>query len=314
MQFTVTSLKKRFRWPTRKQLGRLALWVVVLGAIAGFGLIIYLEQTLPDPESITSRQIAESTKIYDRTGKVLLYDIHGDQKRTIVPWEKIPQYAKDATLASEDANFYSHGGFDVRGIVRSVLKDILALDFSQGGSTLTQQLVKNALLGGQKTPLRKIQELILSVEIESKFTKDQIFWMYLNQIPYGSNAYGIEAASKAYFGKEAADLTLNESAIIASLIQAPTHYSPYGSHVDELIARKNGVLARMKELGFITDAELQKALTEKLVFKSSAQDISAPHFVIMVKDYLEKKIWPRRSRKWWFKNYHHSRCKPTIYG
>ena len=271
------------------KLGMAALWLVVLGAIGFFSLFIYLHQTLPDPESIADRQVSESTKIYDRTGKVLLYDIHGEQKRTVIAWDQIPVNVKNATLAAEDSNFYSHGGFDLRGILRSIVTDVTSLNLSQGGSTLTQQLVKNALLGSEKTAMRKVKELALSIEIERKFTKDEIFWMYLNQIPYGSNAYGVQAAAKTFFGKNASELTLSESAILASLIQAPSHYSPYGSHVDELTTRKNGILARMKDLGFITDLQYQQALTEKPVFKSSTENINAPHFVIMVKDYLEKK-------------------------
>ncbi|MEK9157564.1 MAG: transglycosylase domain-containing protein, partial [Patescibacteria group bacterium] len=182
-----------------RHLPLLILWAVAIGAILFFSFFIYLERTLPDPESIAVRKVSESTKIYDRTGEVLLYDIHGEEKRTIIPWEQMPQDLRDATLAIEDANFYSHGGFDVKGIIRSLFRDIATLDFSQGGSTITQQLVKKALLSDAKTPARKLRELLLSIEIERKFSKDQIFWMYLNQIPYGSNAYGIQAASKTFF-------------------------------------------------------------------------------------------------------------------
>ena len=294
MKWQITQLnsfknKKFIHWPSHKQWLELLVWAIVLGAIGFFGMFIYLERTLPDADTIATRQVSESTKIYDRTSQVLLYDIHGEEKRTVIPWEQIPANAKNATLAAEDSNFYSHGGFDVRGIARSFFKDVLSLSLSQGGSTLTQQLVKNALLGGQKTPFRKIQELILSVQIEKKFSKDQIFWMYLNQIPYGSNAYGIESASKTYFGKTAANLTLNESVILASLIQAPTRYSPYGSHVDELIARKDILLARMRDLNYISVDDYQQSVDEKLVFKKTTESVTAPHFVIMVKDYLVKK-------------------------
>src|SRR3989344_4747598 len=194
---------RKTKRPNLKQVGRFALWVVVVGAILFFSLFIYIQRSLPDPNSIANRKISESTKIYDRTGQVLLYDIHGEEKRTIVPWQKIPTNLKNATLAAEDSNFYSHGGFDLRGIFRSLLKDIGSLSLSQGGSTITQQLIKQTLLGGEKTGLRKIKEIILSIELERNFSKDQIFWMYLNQIPYGSNTYGIEAASKAFFNKNA---------------------------------------------------------------------------------------------------------------
>ncbi len=281
-----SSGKKRLTW---KKLGLGAVWLVVIGAIIFFSFFIYLQQTLPDPESIAVRHISESTKIYDRTGQVVLYDIHGEEKRTVVPWEQIPQNLKNATLAAEDSGFYSHGGFDVKGIIRSLFKDVTTLNFSQGGSTITQQLVKKALLSDQKTFTRKIKELVLSIEIEHRFSKDQIFWMYLNQIPYGSNAYGIQAASKTFFGKNASELTLNEAATLAALPQAPTHYSPYGNYINDLIARKNFILGRMKELGFISEADYQAAVNEKLVFRTSTESITAPHFVLMVKDYLVKK-------------------------
>jgi len=179
----------------------IAIWLLICIVIIVLIYFIYLQKTLPDSEAIVSRKISESTKIYDSTGQILLYDIHGDEKRTVVPWDKISQNAKNAVLASEDSSFYSHKGFDIKGVLRAVWRDIVGLNLSQGGSTITQQLVKNALLGGQKTISRKVREILLSIELERRFSKDQIFWMYLNQIPYGSNIYGIEAASKNYFGK-----------------------------------------------------------------------------------------------------------------
>src|SRR3989344_4428749 len=169
----------------------LFVWVFVIGVIIFLSLFIYLERRLPDPESIALRKIKESTKIYDRTGQILLYDIHGEEKRTVIPWEQIPESVKRATLAAEDSNFYSHRGFEIKGIVRAFFKNIGSLELAQGGSTITQQLIKKALVGDEKTFTRKIKELVLSVEIERRFSKDEIFWMYLNQIPYGSNAYGI---------------------------------------------------------------------------------------------------------------------------
>ena len=267
----------------------LFLWLFVLGTIAFLLFFIYIQHNLPDPESIAIRKVGESTKIYDRTGQVLLYDIHGEEKRTIIPWDQIPQSVKNATLASEDADFYKHRGFDIRGIARALLKDVKDIGISQGGSTITQQLIKKALFGDEKTISRKIKEILVSIEVERKFTKDEIFWMYLNQIPYGSNSYGIEAASMEFFGKPAKTLTLNESAILATLPKAPTYYSPYGNHVSELMSIKNSTLKRMLELGFITDKELTNALAEKVQFKQAKEEISAPHFVIMVKEYLINK-------------------------
>lgn len=267
----------------------LFLWLSVLGSVALLSFVIYLERTLPDPESIISRQVKESTKIYDRTGEVLLYDIYGEERRTIVPWDQIPKSIKDATLATEDADFYNHRGLDFKGIARAFLKNILSGKVSQGGSTITQQLIKKALLGDERTLSRKIREWILAIKIERQFSKDQIFWMYLNQIPYGSNAYGIEAASRTFFGKPATGLTLGESATLAALPQAPSRLSPYGSHRDELLTRREFILKRMKELGFIDDAQIAEALKDKPVFSSNLTRLAAPHFVIMAREYLIKK-------------------------
>src|SRR5690348_17259414 len=205
----------RFRPPTWHQIGLLLIWLVVIGTIGLFSLVIYLDRTLPAPQTIATRKVDESTKIYDRTGTVLLYDIHGPEKRTIIPWEQIPDTVKQATLAAEDDSFYTHGGFDIKSILRSFWVDIKTMSFSEGGSTITQQLVGNALTGRQKTLLRKVEELVLSVEVERQFSKDQILWMYLNQIPYGSNAYGIQAAAQTFFNKNASDLDLAQSATLA---------------------------------------------------------------------------------------------------
>lgn len=267
----------------------LFLSTFLIGVIFFLVLFIYIELTLPDPESIAIRKVTESTKIYDKTGEIMLYDIHGEEKRTIIPWNQISESVKKATLASEDSDFYNHKGLDIKGILRALLKDVRDLDLSQGGSTITQQLVKKALLGDEKTVTRKIREALLSIEVEKRFTKDEIFWMYLNQIPYGSNAYGVEAASKTFFGKTAFELTLNESAVLASLIKAPSFYSPYGNHVDDLIKRTNALLERMLTLNFITIEEYQNAINDKIEFRSNIENIQAPHFVIMVKEYLEKK-------------------------
>lgn len=272
-----------------KALPMLFLWLFVVGVISFLILFIYIELTLPAPESIAIRKVTESTKIYDKTGEALLYDIHGEEKRTIIPWDQIPESAKKTTLASEDADFYNHKGLDITGIIRALLKDIRDLDLSQGGSTITQQLVKKTLLGDEKTVTRKLKEALLSIEVEKRFTKDEILWMYLNQIPYGSNAYGVEAASKTFFGKAASQLTINESAILASLIKAPSYYSPYGNHVDDLMARKDTLLERMAALNFITTEEYEEAMNEEVGFRSNIENIQAPHFVIMVKEYLEGK-------------------------
>lgn len=270
------------------------LWALVVGCIALLLYLIYLRTTLPSPETIVTRQVKESTKVYDRTGEVLLYDIFEGEKRTIISWDEIPQAVKDATVVTEDSHFYEHRGIDFRGILRAFIRDIQSGELAEGGSTITQQLVKNAILGGEKTPARKLRELMLAIEIERQFSKDEILWMYLNQIPYGSIAYGIESASRTYFDKPASELTLNESVILAALPQRPTYYSPYGTHVDELLARKNFILNRMRDLQYITDAQYQTAMNEKVVFKSQKNQLIAPHFVIMAREELIKKYGEER--------------------
>ncbi len=265
------------------------LLLIIIGLAFGMGVFFFVARDLPSPEAIIARQISESTKIYDRTGQAILYDIHGEEKRTVIPWENMPKTIKLATLASEDSSFYSHAGLDYRGIARAFLKNLTKFKIDQGGSTITQQLIKKALLGDQRTLSRKIKEAILAIEIERKFSKDQIFWMYLNQIPYGSNAYGIEAASQTFFSKQAKDLTVAQSAFLAALPKAPTYYSPYGNHLPETLARKDSTLMRMKHLGYISAEEHDQAIQEKLEFKPPRTDILAPHFVMMVRDYLTKK-------------------------
>ncbi len=244
-------------------------------------------QNLPSPEQFATRQISQTTKIYDRTGKVLLYEIHGDEKRTVVPFSEIPDYVKRATLAAEDAAFYNEPAFNWRGIVRAMIANIKSGSFSQGGSTITQQLVKKSLLSSDKTITRKIKELVLAIELESKYSKDEILYYYLNQIPYGSNAYGVEAASQTYFNKSVRDIDVAEAAILASLIKAPSYYSPWGNNVKELISRQKYVLERMRSLGFISEDQYNNAVKEKLEFAPQSLGlIKAPHFALMVKDYL----------------------------
>ena len=267
------------------------LWLVVLGLIGFIAAFAYFAPQIPDPQTIITRRVSESTKIFDREGKTVLFSVHGDEKRTIVPAEEISDHVKKAVIAAEDSNFYTHGGVDLKGITRALFVNIRARDpFSQGGSTITQQLVRNSLLGVQKTFSRKFKEAVLALQVESKFEKEQILWMYLNQIPFGSNIFGIEEASQRYFGKPAKDLTLGESATLAAMIKAPSYFSPWGTHKDALLERKNFVLERMIDLGYIDDAESAEAKTEELKL-ASIQDggILAPHFVMMVREYLVEK-------------------------
>jgi len=265
-------------------------YLVVLFLIA-LSLIVYIFiiKDLPNPSQFENRKVAESTKIYDRTGEVLLYEIHGEQKRTVIPFEEIPQNVKHAILAIEDQTFYEHPAFDIKGIIRAVIANLTNKEYAQGGSTLTQQLAKNSFLTSEKTIIRKIKELILAIQLEKKYSKDQILNLYLNQIPFGGNTYGIQAASQTFFNKDAKDLDLAQSALLSSVLQAPTYYSPWGTHTKELFERKDYVLDQMNKLGYISEKELEKAKKEKFVFAPKSTGIKAPHFVLTIQDYLNNK-------------------------
>jgi len=221
---------------------------------------------------------------------VLLYDVHGDIKRTVIPFDKIPAHLKEAVISMEDQNFYRHFGISPTSIVRAIFVNVFSGKFSQGGSTITQQLVKNTFLTPEKTITRKIKEWVLAIKVESKYTKNEILGFYLNQVPFGSNAYGIEAASQNYFDKHAENLDIAEAAYLAGMLQAPTRYSPYGSHRDELEVRKNIVLSRLFDKNQITKEEFDSAKNEQVKFAVKAVGgIKAPHFSLFVKEYLVEK-------------------------
>lgn len=256
---------------------------------SGAGMFAYFAKDLPNPADISERKITQSTKIYDRTGEILLYDIHGEEKRTVIPFNEIPQYVKNATIVAEDDGFYKHSGFDIKGIIRAFWIDIKNWQIRQGGSTITQQFIKQAILTSDRTFTRKIKEIILSLQTEQKYSKDEILSFYLNQVPYGSNAYGIEAAAVTFFNKPAKNLTLAESAILAALPKAPTHYSPYGNNKKDLENRQFYILEKMFSQGYITEEELEKAKNENIEFSLEFRNIRAPHFVMYIKSYLVKK-------------------------
>lgn len=275
---------------------RLFKRIFIIGCCAGallfvaLGIFIIITlRDLPSLELLENRQITESTKIYDRTGTKLLYEIYEEERRTLVPFEKIPTYVKQATIAIEDGDFYNHSAIDFRGLMRALWTNLKSASVVQGGSTITQQLAKKAFLSDDRTLTRKIKEVIIAYKLESRFTKDQILTLYLNQIPYGSNAYGIEAAAQTFFQKSATDLTLAESALLASLPNAPSFYSPYGTHVQELMERKNLVLRRMEDLGYITGGERVAAQQAEFTFGKVKNLTQAPHFVLAVKEYLDEK-------------------------
>lgn len=265
--------------------------VIILAGIFFVGVFAWFSRDLPDPNKVLERNLAQSTKIYARDEKTLLYEIHGEQKRTVVNLEDISNNAKWATIAVEDKNFYTHPGFSMKRIIKSIWEDIIHGGKVQGASTITQQFIKNAVLTSEKSYSRKIREIVLAYQLERKFTKDQILKMYLNEIPYGSNAYGIESAAQTYFGHSAANLDLAESALLAALPQAPTYYSPYGSHQDDLLARQKLILDLMTEQGYITKEEAEKAKAIDILksIKPKRENLSAPHFVMYVKEILSAK-------------------------
>ena len=271
-----------------KNLILLAAGVFVLAA--GTVIILLSSMRIPDFHSFENRKVVNSTQIYDRTGEILLYDIHQDIKRTYVPSEQMSFNIKNATVAIEDSEFYNHSGIRITAIIRAVLSNFFGTGRTQGGSTITQQLVKNTLLTQEKSYTRKIKEWILAVKIDKSIPKEKILEYYLNEAPYGGNVYGIEEASKTYFNKKAQDLTLLEAAYLAAIPQSPSRLSPYGSHKDELEARKNLVLRRMLELNFISLEEYNRTKSEVVAFAEQATlGIKAPHFVFFIKDYLEQK-------------------------
>ena len=268
------------------------LILMALGVLTVVSAFAWYSRDLPRPDKIIDRSIAQSTKIYDRTGEHLLFEVHGVERRTIIPLEQIPEYAKWATVLVEDKNFYTHSGFDLRGIARALYKDITSLSAAEGGSTLTQQLIKNALLSNEKRISRKIKEFVLAYQIERKFSKDQILQLYFNEIPYGSNAYGIQAASQFYFNKDAQDITIAEAATLAALPRAPTFYSPFGAHVDALMARKDFIIDLLEKAEIINEDEAIEAKEQELEFVARSS-IRAPHFVIMVREALAQEYGER---------------------
>ena len=246
-------------------------------------IFIWLFWGIPLLTKLSSEKIPVSTKLFDRNGK-LIYEIYLDKRRTPVELEELPQYLKDATISIEDKDFYKHYGFSPTGIVRAAYNIVFKRKL-QGGSTLTQQLVKNALLTPERTVRRKMREFFLSLVAEAIYSKNQILEMYLNQIPYGSTAYGIEAASELYFAKSAKDLTLAEATLLAGLPAAPTRYSPFGAHPELAKGRQETVLRRMIEDEKISQEEAEKAKQETLNYAEITPP-KAPHFALWVKDQL----------------------------
>jgi penicillin-binding protein 1C len=268
----------------------LGVGLTVLFIFVPYNAWLFLK-SLPNPQLLSQRSLEVSTKIFDRNG-ILLYEIYADQNRTPIPLSRIPQHVIDATIAIEDREFYYHLGFSVRGIVRA-LNQIIVHKQIQGGSTITQQLIKSALLSPEVSVVRKTKEILLAFWAERIYTKDQLLEMYFNQVPYGGTAWGIEAASQMYFHKSVSDLSLAEAALLAGLPAAPSEYSPYGSHPEKAYEREKEVLSSMVQTGAITKEEMNQALGERISIAKPTIAIRAPHFVMYVKELLEKKYGPR---------------------
>src|SRR5258708_6872548 len=286
---------RRSRYSSRifffSNLTRLAFFGLIGIVLLTIFLFIFYSRDLPTPGKLSSSNLSQSTRILDRNG-IVLYDIYGDQNRTYVELKDIPKAIQEATIATEDKDFYRNQGFSVTGFLRGIFIDPILRRSFTGGSTLTQQLVKNALLTNERSIPRKIKEFILAIQVDKKYSKNQILELYLNVAPYGGTNVGIETASEQYFGKKSKDLTLVESAILAGFPQSPTYYSPYGEYPKAYIGRTKDVLRRMREDGYITTKEEQKAVAElpSVKFLDKTDSIKAPHFSFYVKKLLIDKF------------------------
>ena len=268
-----------------------AITLVILGVLALIFVLLFFwySRDLPAPDKV-KRKTGFSTVLLDRKGKPI-YDIYSDQNRIPIAFSEIPESLKKATIAIEDKSFYSHQGFDPKGILRSLF-NIITFRGLQGGSTLTQQLVKNVLLSSERTLPRKIKEFILSIQIERKYSKDDILQMYMNEAPYGGTMWGIESAAEGYFGKHAKDLDFLESIILAGLPQRPSYYTPYGPNPKAYLIRAEEVLRRLREDNIITssqEAEYKRNLPD-VKFISNTDQSRAWHFVEYVKKQLSEQF------------------------
>ncbi|MCA9397667.1 PBP1A family penicillin-binding protein, partial [candidate division WWE3 bacterium] len=287
----IYQLTKRSKRRRRVKLLSIVATVTILGimlaAATGVTAIVYFSKDLPSPDKLTEREVAQTTKIYSRQND-LLYEIFDEQRRTLVQLSDIPQYLIDATISTEDSDFYHHSGFDVMGIMRSAFRVVTEGQIRGGGSTITQQLVKNVFLSPEQTYTRKLKEVILAMQLEATYEKNEILQMYFNEVGYGGNYYGIGAAAEGYFGKSVQDLSLAESAFLAGLPQSPSLYNPRFGDPELAQARFELVLDYMVREGKLTQEEADTAKQEDVIasVKPTDIDIRAPHFVFYVKQQL----------------------------
>jgi 1A family penicillin-binding protein len=281
---------RQISWLSRRKI-RVLFAVVFLVAVLASGSFSYffVIKDLPSPQQLSQREQIVTTRILDRNGEVL-YRVYEDENRTLVGLADIPQDLKNATIAIEDKNFYHHHGFSITGIARAAIANTKDHGIQQGGSTITQQLVKQRLLSAERTFQRKIRELVLSVLAEFTYSKDQILEMYFNQVPYGGAAYGVEEASQRYFGKSVRELNLAESSLLAGLPAAPSVYTPFGRSPESAKYRQQEVLHRMVEEGYISQQQADDAFQQPLEFRQDSTDIRAPHFVMYVRELLAQRF------------------------
>jgi len=279
--------KRKFNFYPTIKIVKWSIYCLLFIVFCALSLFVYYGKDLPRPEKFSEKQFIESTKIYDRTGQAVLYNIYGEEKRTYVPLSEMPEHLKQAVIATEDANFYKHFGIDIGGIVRSVLTDLKLGKPTYGGSTIPQQLIRSSFLSLEKTAQRKIREVILALELDRRYSKDQILEWYLNQVPFGSNAYGVEAASQTFFQKPVAEISVAQAAILASLIQAPSYLSPYQNR-ETLLFRKDYVLDRMAQERYLSQEQVELIKEEEIEFKRLTS-LKAPYFTLYIKSYLDNK-------------------------
>lgn len=280
-------LSKKTKQALRARLGWLILTGAVFILLISTVLVAWANRDLPDPDRLTDRKVAQSTKIYDRTGEHLLYEVFADQKRTLVSLDRVPKDLVNGVIDTEDTEFYQHKGIQWKSFIRAIFYGVFTSKRVGGTSTLTQQLVKNAILTTERSYIRKLKEVILSIRLEQKYSKDQILQIYFNEIPYGSTNYGAEAAAQSYFGKHVWELNLQECATLAGLPQAPTYYL---NNPEALKQRRDFVLKRMFDAGYITEEQKIKAQSEPLTLQKRFSDMQAPHFVLYVKEQLVDKF------------------------
>lgn len=283
---------KRF---TKENLYKISVYAGI-GACILIGIFVgalwFYRDGLPPTSELRNFTLRSGSEVYDRNGKMVY--LFAFEKRKLVSLKELPPYLVDALITAEDKHFYHHFGIDIIGNIRAVLVDIIRMDFSQGASTITQQMARNMFLTLDKQVSRKMKEVILAMRIEREFTKDEILEIYFNKIFWGGQIHGVETAALYYFGKHARDLTLAESASLVAMIQRPNYYSPI-KHPDRLIERRNQVLKRMLKAHKITEDEYNEAVESKITSdRTSMRQYSSDYFIEHIRLYLERKYGTER--------------------